>query len=132
MNTGFAYLAQELRSRALPFKNVLGFTFGHWRRHKPVVALTAGCILLSTMADVLVPVYAGRLIDAIAPDGGPAPDRGAALGIALQALLMMIVLGALGVLFRHLGFYALVRMTLRIMSDAAQEAFARVQRFATD
>ena len=132
MNINLASLAQELRSRALPFKNVLGFTFRHWARNRLVVAITGGCVLLSTMADVLVPVYAGKLIDAVAPNGGLAPDREAALGVALNALIMMIGLGALGVLFRHLGFYGLVRMTLRIMSDAAQEAFARVQRFATD
>ncbi|HVZ02300.1 MAG TPA: ABC transporter ATP-binding protein [Dongiaceae bacterium] len=132
MNTNLAHLAQELRHRAQPFKNVLGFTFGHWRRNKPIAAATGICVLLSTMADVLVPVYAGRLIDAVAPDGGPAADRATALGVALHALIMMIGLGAAGVLFRHLGFYALVKLTLRVMSDAAQEAFARVQRFATD
>jgi ATP-binding cassette subfamily B protein len=132
MKFNFAYLSQELRSRALPFKNVLGFTFSHWSRQKPLVFATAGSILLSTMADVLVPVYAGRLIDAVAPNGAAASDRAAALSLALNALGMMIGLGAIGVLFRHLGFYALVGMTLRIMSNAAAEAFGRVQRFATD
>ncbi|MES1152129.1 MAG: hypothetical protein ABUL54_09550, partial [Dongia sp.] len=108
MKFNLAYVFQELRSRALPFKNVLGFTFGHWRRQKPFLAATGVCILLSTMADVLVPVYAGRLIDAIAPNGGAAFDRAAALDVALHALIVMIGLGAIGVLFRHLGFYAIV------------------------
>ena len=132
MNLNLSNLREELRSRALPFRNVLGFTFGHWRRRPLIVCATAGCILLSTMADVMVPVYAGRLIDAVAPNGAASSDRAAALGVALHALIAMIALGAMGVLFRHLGFYALVAMTLRIMSDAAKEAFARVQRFATD
>jgi len=132
MKFNLAYVFQELHSRALPFKNVLGFTFGHWRRQKPFIGATAVCILLSTMADVLVPVYAGRLIDAIAPNGGAAFDRAAALDLALHALIMMIGLGAIGVLFRHLGFYAVVQLTLRMMSDASADAFGRVQRFATD
>jgi ATP-binding cassette subfamily B protein len=132
MKFNLAYIFQELRNRALPFKNVLGFTLGHWRRQKPFLAATAGCILLSTMADVLVPVYAGRLIDAIAPNGGAAFDRAVALDVALHALIVMIGLGAVGVLFRHLGFYTIVQLTLRMMSDASADAFGRVQRFATD
>jgi ATP-binding cassette subfamily B protein len=132
MNTNLKYVFQELRSRALPFQNVLGFTFGHWRRQKRWVAATTGCILVSTMADVLVPVYAGRLIDAIAPLGAAVFDRAAALEVALYALGAMVGLGALGVVFRHLGFYTLVELTLRTMSLAAADAFGRVQRFATD
>jgi ATP-binding cassette subfamily B protein len=117
----------ELNRRAAPFKNVLGFTFSHWRR-RPLLAFWIGaCVLLQTLADVLVPLFAGKLIDALALG-----DRDAALVAALEALAEMIVLGAMLVLFRHLGFLGVVRMTLAIMSDAMKEAFHRVQRFATD
>ena len=51
---------------------------------------------------------------------------------ALWALAAMLVLGAVAVLFRHLGFIGITGMTLRTMSDTAQEAFARLQRFSTD
>jgi ATP-binding cassette subfamily B protein len=132
MKTDFSDLLQALRSRAAPFKNVLGFSFGHWRRRPVVVSAVAVCILLSTMAELLVPVYAGRLIDAVAPAGGATLDRTAALDAALDALIGMIVLGALAVLFRQLGFHGVVKMTLHMMGAAAREAFARVQRFATD
>ncbi len=127
MKIDFRNVLPELRRRAAPFQNVLGFTFSHWRR-RPLLATWIGtCVLLSTLADVLVPLYAGKLIDALAET-----DRDAALVTALEALGVMIVLGALLVLFRHLGFLGVVRMTLGIMSDAMREAFHRVQRFATD
>jgi ATP-binding cassette subfamily B protein len=127
MKVVFSSVLAELSRRAAPFKNVLGFTFSHWRR-RPLLALGIGtCVLLSTLADVLVPLYAGRLIDALGLG-----DRDAALTEALEALGLMIVLGAMLVLFRHLGFLGVVRMTLGIMSDAMREAFHRVQRFATD
>jgi ATP-binding cassette subfamily B protein len=133
MKIDFTNLREALRRRAAPFKNVLGFTFGHWRRQPLLVSAVGTCILLSTMAELLVPVYAGRLIDAVTPAVGSLTlDRNAALDAALGALIGMIVLGGLSVLFRQAGFHGVVKMTLYMMSEAAREAFARVQRFATD
>jgi ATP-binding cassette subfamily B protein len=132
MKTNFSSVLTELRRRAAPFQNVLGFTFGHWRRQPWVVSAVAGCVMLSTLAELLAPIYAGKLVDAVAAVGTPAFDREIALESALKALAAMIGLGALGVLFRQLGFHGVVQMTLRMMSDAAREAFGRVQRFATD
>ena len=127
MKIDLPYAMAELRRRAAPFQNVLGFTFGHWRR-RPLLAGGIGlCVLLQTLADVLVPLYAGKLIDALA-----APDRSVALTHALEALGVMVLLGAMLVLFRHVAFLGIVRLTLAIMSDAMREAFHRVQRFATD
>ena len=129
MKTNLSSIQAELRRRAAPFRNVLGFTFRHWGRHPLLVVAVCGAILLSTMADVLVPLYAGRLIDATSI---VASDRATALRAAMWALGPMIGLGAMMVAFRHLAFLGVVRMTLFIMSDAMREAFARVQRFATD
>jgi len=120
MKTNFSNLLPELRRRAAPFQNVLGFTFSHWRR-RPLLATWIGtCVLFSTLADVLVPLYAGRLIDALAES-----DRDAALTTALEALGVMIVLGALLVLFRHLGFLGVVRMTLGMPTPSLARRCAR-------
>jgi ATP-binding cassette subfamily B protein len=127
MKTNFRNTLAELRRRAAPFKNVLGFTFSHWRRRPLLAGWIGTCILLSTLADVLVPLYAGQMIDALAET-----DRTVALNGALAALGVMIGLGAMLVVFRQVAFYGIVRMTLGIMSDAMREAFFRVQRFATD
>ena len=94
MKIDFSNLLTELRRRAAPFQNVLGFTFGHWRRRPLWAAWIGTCVLLSTLADVLMPLYAGRLVDALAMR-----DRDAALTEALEALGLMIVLGAVLVLF---------------------------------
>jgi ATP-binding cassette subfamily B protein len=119
----------ELRRRAGPFRAVLGFTFRHWQRHALWAWLSAGAMMLSTLTELLVPVYAGRLIDAVAGAGN---NREAALHSALVALAMMVGLAAVMLVLRHLGFMAIIRLTLRIMCDVAGEAFWRVQRFASD
>ena len=110
----------ELRRRAAPFRNVLGFTFGHWRRHPLLLLWVCGGMLLSTLADVLMPIYAGKLIDAVAPvvENGSLL-RQAALTEALWALGAMVGLGLLMVVMRHVAFIAIVCMVGLLISVAA-------------
>lgn len=117
---------QKPLERPEPFRAVLGFTFKHWARQPAAVAGVGGSMMLATMADLFMPLYAGHLVDAVTGQGRDALDA------ALWALAAMLGLGAFGVLFRHLGFIGITGMTLRTMSDTAQEAFARLQRFSTD
>jgi ATP-binding cassette, subfamily B, bacterial len=116
------------RRRADAFRAVLGFTFRHWRRQSRLVGGIATAVGLSTAADVLMPFFAGRLVDAVALGG----DRAAALNAALRALAAIIALGAGMVVLRHLAFLGIIRLTLRIMTDVAADAFHRVQRFSTE
>jgi ATP-binding cassette subfamily B protein len=110
-------------------RNVLAFLFRHWRQEKTMVGLTAAGMAAATCADLLVPIYSGRLIDAIAT---PASPRADALHSAMHALLVMALLGAMLVCGRHLGFFAIIRLTTRLMARFAGNAFWRVQRFSTD
>ena len=84
-------------------------------------------MLAATAADLAMPVFAGRLVDAVA-----LADRAAGRDAAITALAAMAGLGAVLLGFRYLGFLAIIRLTTRMMRSAAQEAFALVQRFATD
>ena len=112
--------------RREPFRAVLGFVFRHWGRQPVRVAAAALAMMAATAADLFLPLYAGRLVDAVALGG----ERG--LSPALAALAAMLLLGAVTVLFRHVGFLGITNVTLRTMSETAQEAFARLQRFSTD
>jgi ATP-binding cassette, subfamily B, bacterial len=124
----------RFRDRAAPFREVLAFSFRHWARQKPVVVFIAIGVMLMTLADVLLPVYVGRLIDALAPvmRAGEPADRGAALREAIYALAAMFGLGVLMLVTRHLAFTGVVHMTLKQMVDVAREAFWKVQRFAAE
>ena len=115
--------------RAGAFRVVLGFTFMHWRRHGWLAAGIAALVVLSTSADVLMPVYAGKLVDAVALG---ASERQAARMLALHAFAVILALGAVMVVLRHLAFLLVIRLTLAIMADVAADAFHRVQRFSTE
>lgn len=115
--------------RASAFRSVLGFTLSHWRRQPWRLSLIMGGFLLSTLADVLTPLYSGRLVDAVASSAA-ADD--VAWNAAMAAFFALIGLALTGVVLRNLAFMGIVELTLKMMADIAADAFHRVQRFSTD
>ncbi|MGQ4273617.1 ABC transporter ATP-binding protein [Terrihabitans sp. B22-R8] len=109
--------------------SVLAFTFRHWRRQPGLLGLIAGTMIAATLADIVIPVFAGRLVDAMTND---ANDRDAALQAALWAFAGMAVLGFAMLVLRQIAWGGIIPFTLRIISDVGQDAFQRVQRFSSD
>jgi ATP-binding cassette, subfamily B, bacterial len=106
-------------------RSVLSFTFKHWASRKALIAAIALAMSLATLTEVVVPVFAGRLVDALA-QGRSAADT------AVSAFLAMAGLGLAMVGLRHLAWWGVVPLTLGMMSTIARDAFHRVQRFSTD
>jgi len=46
-------------------RDVLTFLFRHWRREAWLVAGVAAAMLAATVADLFMPLFAGRLVDAV-------------------------------------------------------------------
>jgi ATP-binding cassette subfamily B protein len=118
---------QSFRKNAI--SDVLGFLFHHWRREALVVTGTALSMTVATVADLFLPVFSGRLVDAIA---SRTIAREQALHDAVQAAVVMTILGAVLMAARHLAMLGIIRLTLRLMSRFARDTFWRVQRFSTD
>jgi ATP-binding cassette subfamily B protein len=110
-------------------RKVLCFLFHHWRREKWLAMWVALCMTVATAADLLMPVYAGRLVDAVA---NHAAARTPALHSALHAIALMALLGAVLMMLRYVALLGIIRLTLRLMARFASDAFWRVQRFSTD
>jgi ATP-binding cassette subfamily B protein len=111
-------------------RDVLTFLFRHWRREAWLVAGVAGAMLAATVADLFMPLFAGRLVDAVAVHAMHAKTQ--ALHAALWALGSMGALGIVLVAGRYYALVAIIHLTLRLMSRFARDAFWRVQRFSTD
>jgi ATP-binding cassette subfamily B protein len=109
-------------------RDVLAFLMRHWRREAWCVAGIAVSMTVATSADLLLPIYSGRLVDAVANGGA----RVTALRAAGYAILAMACLGAVLAAARYLAFLGIVRLTMRLMRRMASDAFWRVQRFSTD
>jgi ATP-binding cassette, subfamily B, bacterial len=115
--------------RASAFRSVLGFSLTHWRRQPWRLSLIMGGFLLSTLADVLTPLYSGRLVDAVASSAGA---DAIAWNAAMTAFSILMALALTGVVLRNLAFMGIVELTLKMMADIAADTFHRVQRFSTD
>ncbi|WP_343527061.1 ABC transporter ATP-binding protein [Sphingomonas sp.] len=109
--------------RASVLRQVLAFTFGLWRRTPWLTTGCAAAMLLATLTEVFVPLYAGHMIDAIAGGDGAR---------AWRVFAVITALGGVMVVLRHLGWWMITPLTLTMMRDVTQEAFARVQRLSTD
>jgi ATP-binding cassette subfamily B protein len=115
-------------------RDVLAFLFLHWRRERWLVVWIALCMIVATVADLLMPVYSGKLVDAVAVH---AAARSVALSTpglqdAVRAIAMMAFLGVILTVLRYVALGGIIRLTLRLMSRFAGDAFWRVQRFSTD
>jgi ATP-binding cassette, subfamily B, bacterial len=108
---------------------VLVFLYGYWKREWKFVLQIAVSMVTATVADLFLPVFSGRMIDAIVPEG---ISREQAFHNALHSVAAMAGLGLVLIGARYAAFYGICVLTTRIMSRMASDAFWRVQRLSTD
>jgi ATP-binding cassette subfamily B protein len=112
-----------------PFLHTLAFVAARWRRQPGRAALIAAGVLIGAGLELVLPMLAGRLVDII---GGVITDRDATFNQASLVLAAMVASGAIAVVLRQGVFMVVIAFTLRMMSDVAREAFARVQRLSSE
>ncbi|MCS6761374.1 MAG: ABC transporter ATP-binding protein/permease [Candidatus Devosia symbiotica] len=120
---------KKLDFRADTLRDVLGYTFRHWAKQPWRATLIATLVLGATLAEAFSPIFAGRMVDAVASGSG---INEAFWSAALSAFLIMLSLFVGSVVLRQLVFFSLIGFTLRMMKDVIADAFHRVQRFSTD
>ncbi|AAK88722.1 multidrug ABC transporter ATPase [Agrobacterium tumefaciens] len=119
---------KKLDFRADAYRHVLGFVFNHWSHRKALVGFIIVLVVASTLAEVMVPVFSGRIVDAIAGDNGGANAGDG----ALRAFVIVVALGFTSVVLRWFIFNGIIRLTLKTMADVTNNGFHKVQRFSTD
>lgn len=117
-----------LSNKPAAIRVVLPFMFRHWLQQPWRTLGIAGGVLGATAADLFMPVFSGHLVDALTRG----PDDPSARHAAVVAFAAIVALGAASTVLRLTGLQIIVPFTLKIMSDVAQQAFMRVQRFSTD
>jgi ATP-binding cassette subfamily B protein len=117
---------KKLDFRADAYRNVLGFTFRRWAGRPAIIAVICVLVITSTLAEVMVPVFSGQIVDAIA--GG----QTSAASEAMRAFMIVVGLGLTSVVLRWFIFQGVIRLTIRMMAELVNDGFYRVQRFSTD
>jgi ATP-binding cassette subfamily B protein len=114
--------------RPAAIRVVIPFVFRHWLKQPALALSVSGGMLGATTADLFMPLFSGRLVDALTLGAAdPAARR-----TALLAFGAIVALGLSSMVLRLIGLQTIVPFTLKIMADVAHEAFVRVQRFSTD
>jgi ATP-binding cassette subfamily B protein len=121
-------MTAQLDKRPAAIRVVLPFVFRHWLKQPATAATVAGGLLGATAADLFMPLFSGRLVDAMTS----AASDPAARHAAFMAFGTIVALGLVSMILRLVGLHMIVPFTLRIMSDVSRDAFMRVQRFSTD
>ncbi|WEK03526.1 MAG: ABC transporter ATP-binding protein [Candidatus Devosia phytovorans] len=117
---------KKLDFRADAYRNVLGFTFRRWASRPAIIALICILVVVSTLAEVMVPVFSGQIVDAIAGAETSAASE------AIRAFVIVVGLGLASVVLRWFIFQGVIRLTIRMMAEVVNDGFHRVQRFSTD
>ena len=108
-----------------PFRLVFAFCLAQWRRQIKLTVVIVLAMLLATVCESVIPLFAGRLVDALTLKAGAATA-------AIHAVLSIFGLGLAGQIFRYAAFRGLTSASTLIMQQIVADAFYRVQRFSTD
>ncbi|MBO9136439.1 ABC transporter ATP-binding protein [Rhizobium sp. B230/85] len=115
---------KKIDFRADAYRNVLSFVFKHWSHLPGLVFLIIALVISSTVAEVMIPVFSGQIIDAIAESKsreGP-----------LRAFVIVVALGLTTVVLRYFISSSIVKLTLRTMVKLTNDGFYKVQRFSAE
>lgn len=120
-------LLNRFRTATGPSRRVLAYVARLWCTDPRHLALVCGLAIGATIADLFIPVFSGRLVDAIG-----AASRLAGRHAALVALAAILALGVAQIICRAGAIRAIVHLTLRTMHALTEQAFWRAQRFSAE
>jgi len=113
-------------SKDLKYKDVFDFALHYWGRRKGMGLVLALFMIAATVTDIFVPVYTGRIIDALTGDAVDAYER------AQSYLFVFILLSVAHVVFRSGANAVWNVFSVRNLYDILTEATYKVQRFSSD
>jgi len=118
-----------MSTKPVTYREILHFAMHYWRRRARVGFLLFALMIAATMTDIFVPVYTGKIIDALARAEAPRAD------IVRQVIGYLAVFIGLGIAFAVLRSASSATwnwFSSRNLYDILTEATARVQRFSSD
>lgn len=109
------------------FRDVCFFVWRYWCQAPVLFAGVGATVLAATLCDVLIPLFAGRLIDSLTEQVGSE-----AVAAAIAALTAFIGLAVFSYAARQISYKLWIRLATRVMRRIVTDAFTRVQRYSTD
>ena len=109
--------------------NLFRFSVKYWKKRRYMLVCASILMLLAVVADIIYPIFSGRLIDALASGLN---DPQAYAMPALYAFLGMAGMGLMQRICKVSGSYYWARLTAYLLPRVVEDAFYKVQRFTTN
>jgi ATP-binding cassette, subfamily B, bacterial len=113
-------------------KTAIQFVWSYWRNFPTAVASVWIGIAIMIMCDVFLPVFAGRIIDAVALGLVSGETTPTILAAAKGAFLVFLALEISYYVMRFFNDRIWIWLASETMKRMVSDAFSRVQRFSTD
>jgi ATP-binding cassette subfamily B protein len=120
---------EEKKERQISYKDVMRFAWHYWRPNKMFGIAAAVLMLTSVSMDAIVPIYTGRIVDAMV---GHAPGDTAAWNDAWAAFWAFALLAFLHQALRVGSLYFWNGFAVRNLQKIVVDGLYKVQRFSSD
>lgn len=120
---------EEKKERQVSAKEVLKFAWHYWRPSKWLGVASAALMLTSVSMDAIVPIYTGRIVDAMT---GKVSGTDAAWQAAWAAFGMFVLLAFLHQALRIGSMYFWNAFAVRNLYRVVTDGLQKVQRFSSD
>ena len=120
---------EEKKELQISYKDVMRFAWHYWRPNKMFGYAAAALMLTSVSMDAIVPIYTGRIVDAMV---GHAPGDTAAWNDAWAAFWAFALLAFLHQALRVGSLYFWNGFAVRNLQKIVVDGLHKVQRFSSD
>ena len=109
-----------------PYGRVLAFALQYWKKYPAHSLAVLAFIAINVTANAMLPVFSGRLIDALLQGG----DRD--MSVAYGPLLGFLIFAAISYIALQISLRVWIALAASVLARVCADAYERVQRFSTD
>lgn len=121
-------MKEKKKEKNIGFRDFWVFAWTYWKRHPELIGTALGLSIAARVIDIVYPVYAGKLVDALATSvAGTAHVN--------EAIRIFVIFAALHVGFQVLrvnSLYFWNLMAVQVLQRIIRDSTQRVQRFSTE
>ena len=120
---------QQQQKQPITWRDLARFSWNYWRPNRWLGAGAAALMLLSVSMDAIIPVYTGRIVDAMASHTAEDPEAWKA---AWGAFWIFILVAFLHHVLRNGSLLLWNSFAVRNLQGIVSQALFKVQRFSSD
>jgi ATP-binding cassette subfamily B protein len=122
-------MSEVVKKTSVSWRDVARFSWNYWRPNKWLGGGAAVLMLVAVSLDAIVPVYTGRIVDAMTTH---AAGDAEAWNAAWRAFAVFVVLAVLHHALRNGSLFLWNSFAVRNLQAIVTEALHKVQRFSSD